>query len=1036
MQSSSPSNRAFHCLKLDCPIFGPHLLEASAGTGKTFAIEHVVVRLLLESEEMEIEQILAVTFTRSAARDLKKRIRSNIQEALSRIQSGSKGWEYLDPHLFSAKSAKKLEGALLVFDRCQIFTIHGFCYRSLQEFAFEADLGFFFPDPDREIRMPKRLYGLAKKFLQTGVSPDLLCLEQMARLLQKCDTQDQLIRKLLQKKTNKSVPFSMLFEQFQANEHLALIAHSCETCGLKAFERIRSNYKAEVKGDFEAQIEALASMARSPLDAFRKLLREKGSLFAFLDPKNRKIKATEKCPEFFEMASKTIYPLIQEAMHPGNVFSLLQNAWKEIEEPILLEEQCFGPDEILHQMRVALNREGFACCVRQKYRAVIIDEFQDTDPMQWEILKTLFLDIEKPLMAFYLVGDPKQSIYRFRKADIYTYFEARASLGASALYCLDTNYRSSSDMVSVLNALFERDWLFLPKLKTTIPSFSVQSGREIQSDFSDHLGSVHFILTHSFEECSLPYAVGEIERLFPLLKTYSSFAILVKDRYQSELALRCLQKQGIPAYARSHIPLGKTLAFQSIYELFRAMNVSYDNALIRTVAAGPFASFHLGLNRSILESQGLIAFCRQILACEFPDPEFQRDLTQIVEEILMWEGSKGFSFQGLLRFLSDFEELNAEEGGRRRVEPGTDALQVLTLHVSKGLEFDVVFALGLSSRSLEEDDEEEAQAEKLRQLYVAMTRAKKRLYVPLSENQRSRGSLSSMELFCQTIESQEGDFLSFLRTIEHVTYEELPEKISLDPVSKSSAKIDVQQLSIPPKGICSYLYSFTTLAQPKPFSSSTCEDGSSARGICTHTIPKGTETGIIIHHIFEKLFSAYTPIWQDLRSVESLVSKYLQDTSLLPWENVIRQMVWNTLNLKIDATRPNGLGIKPFSLMELMPEDLQTEMEFLFSKPPHFVKGYIDLVFKKEEKFFFLDWKTNWLGPDAASYLDLEAAMTAHDYWLQADIYATALEKHVKRFYTRGDLQRMYTQPFDEIFGGAIYLFLRGGRYYHFKPEF
>ena len=200
--------RPFNCLSSDCPIFGPHLLEASAGTGKTFSIEHVVVRLLIESEEIEIEQILAVTFTRAATRDLKRRIRANIEEALSRIQSSKKGWEYLDPYLGSEKAARKLRDASLAFDQCQIFTIHGFCHRMLQEFAFEADLGFSLRDPDREALVPKRIRREAKKFIETGIGPDLLCPEQMACLLKECDSLDELVQSLLcQKKRSCSPSF-------------------------------------------------------------------------------------------------------------------------------------------------------------------------------------------------------------------------------------------------------------------------------------------------------------------------------------------------------------------------------------------------------------------------------------------------------------------------------------------------------------------------------------------------------------------------------------------------------------------------------------------------------------------------------------------------------------------------------------------------------------------------------------------------------------------------------------------------------------
>jgi len=1020
--------RSFNCLSSDCPIFGSHLLEASAGTGKTFSIEHVVVRLLIESEEIEIEQILAVTFTRAATRDLKRRIRANIEEALSRVQSSKKGWEYLDPYLGSEKTARKLRDASLSFDQCQIFTIHGFCYRMLQEFAFEADLGFSLRDPDREAAVPKRIRQEAKKFIETGIGPDLLCPEQMACLLKECDSLDELVQSLLAKKSNgAALPFAVLLVRYTS---LLSESRAEESELLEAFRRIQPNFKTQVKGDFEMQIQALVRSRDDPAGSFRRLLKEKGSLFDFLAPSNVRAKAKPgpnshtmaergmDCPEFFNWASCAIGPLIREATDKKKILGCLQEAWKQIEEPILAEEEWFGPDEILKRMRSAVDRESFSSCVRKKYKAVIVDEFQDTDPLQWEIFKILFLNERNPLAAFYLVGDPKQSIYRFRKADIYTYFEARKLLGPSALFCLDTNYRSSAKMIGALNALFSRNWLTLPKLKEMIPCPAVRSCSGISSDFADEKGAVHFTADPSFEECWLPYAVSEIERLMPLLKSPSSFAVLVKDRYQAEIALRLFQQQLIPAVAKSHIPLGKTLAFQSVRELFKALAFSRDGSLRRIVQAGPFASLSIIDGCSILEAQGFIPFCRQILSSGSNGLEFQLDLKQVIEELLAWEGRSGFSFEGVLRFLDEFEHLDPEEGGKRRVETDTEAVQILTLHVSKGLEFNVVFALGLATRPPETEDAEEAEAEKLRQLYVAMTRAKRRLYVPLPAGEKSGGCLSPMELFCKTLEAQEGSVLPFLEKIDEITCETLPERISLlPPVSGRKQEAATPIPPSPPLVSPCFLHSFTSLAHPK--SKEWIKRGELSQIMDPHNIPRGVETGILIHQIFEQLFSASKPIWKDLHSVEALIAERLNGTSLHPWEAAIKEMVWKTLNLPLSLHTP-------FSLVELMPGQFQAEMEFLFSQPPHFVKGYIDLVFLHAGKFYFLDWKANWLGSDDTAYLSLSEAMAEHDYWLQAKLYAEALRRHVKQFYM---------QPFEEIFGGAIYLFLRGGRFCCFKPE-
>ena len=126
----------FNVLSKEREIFGNYFIEASAGTGKTFTIEHLVVRFLLESS-LELKQILVVTFTKAATRELKKRIYTNIQQALEQEAK----WEYLKE--ISQEQRDKLEEALLLFDEAQIFTIHGFCQRMLQEFAFETGLSFY-----------------------------------------------------------------------------------------------------------------------------------------------------------------------------------------------------------------------------------------------------------------------------------------------------------------------------------------------------------------------------------------------------------------------------------------------------------------------------------------------------------------------------------------------------------------------------------------------------------------------------------------------------------------------------------------------------------------------------------------------------------------------------------------------------------------------------------------------------------------------------------------------------------------------------
>ncbi len=969
----------FDCLARDCPLFGPHLLEASAGTGKTFSIEHIYVRLILE--EVEMEQILVITFTRAATRELKARIRSNLEKALAFIQSGASAWEYLEPYLGSKEAIRRLSDALSVFDRCQIFTIHGFCYRMLKEFAFEAKVGAL-SDPDAGRKVPETLRHAAFDFLENGIAD--LCPEQLTCLFKEFTSVDAIVDRLLR---CEPVSASESFTTISAKCKAALHSWNLDVSKLLAdFHALKKNYRVGVKGHFEAQVRALAERD-IPF-----LLKERGSLLDFLAPENRKVRAKDPeflhYPGFFDWARSEIAPSLQL-----EVFPILQAAWYPIAQKILAQEEHLDPDAILEKVKEAVGKESFAARVREKYRAAIIDEFQDTDAVQWEIFQRLFVNAN--LKALYLVGDPKQSIYRFRKADIYTYLQARDLLGETHLYHLDTNFRSSKPLIDALNALFHRDWLPLPKVQRTLPYQRVKAGAKIDPSFTDGKGALHFFLGEGepnalFDDLFLPFAIREIE----LLGRSRRCAILVKDRYQAQKALDQLKGRGIAAIAKSHIPLGETDAFQAIRELFEALLSPADSSRAIIVLAGPFAHLDLFEAKALLQ-KGLVPFARYALK-ELHDP----DTLQVFEQLFAWEKKEGFSFEGLKRFLTVLRHLDPEEGGRRRMEVDEEAVQILHLHISKGLEFDIVFALGLASRTPKSDEDiPELEAEKLRQLYVAMTRAKQRLYVPLalSKKDPEPGTHSPLELFCRHISLDQLPSLC-----KEITFETLSSPLSLAPPSPKPESKAFPPRPIPHSFSPSFLSSFTTLAQGQE---SNVKWTDSPPGVFTlQTMPRGSETGILVHGIFERLFSAPTPLWRHPIAIDTLVAEQLRFTPLEPWKEAVQQMVRQSVTLPLTA---DG---EFFALSELEPQQLQVEMEFLFTTPPHFVKGFIDLVFFRRGKVYFIDWKTNWLEQYDPS--SLQAAMQTHDYGLQVELYAEAIRRH-----------------FQADFGAAFYLFVRGGAY-------
>jgi exodeoxyribonuclease V beta subunit len=1027
----------FDCLSPQFSLKGPHLLEASAGTGKTFAVEQIFVRLLLE-KGFDVEQILVITFTRAATRELKERIRSNIEKALTQLSSDLVEWAYLLPFQRQKSAMQTLRDALGVFDRSQIFTIHGFCHRMLKEFAFEAK---FCTSPARSdepcVQIPEKMEQGVLDFL-SSLSEDQISSEQLAILLKRYKGSEGLAKALLRvslKELDPGISFKALYEEYAA---------ACKPGEfpleqvLQDFRSLSTNYKASVKGRFEEQIRALWNPPTPASFGF--LLSEEGSLFDFLSPANRKVKYTPfslVSEPFFTWGRVHIHPLLQKGSDDKQIFSSLAYEWSLCAQRLMNQEELFDPDAILQKMHKNLKNPSFLQLVQNKYAAGVIDEFQDTDLLQWDIFRTLFLDPGSLAQSVFLVGDPKQSIYRFRKADIYTYLQAKDYLDPSSHYCLDTNFRSSPALLSALNTLFQRDWLALPKLRSFLPYRPVFAGRKDPVVIADDKGALHFFVAEAapstrkssfetlMESIFLPFMAKEIVHLKKEMASLSDLAVLVKDRYQAAQVVRYLQERGLPAVTKSHLPLGETFAFEALYELLTALINPKDRSKAKLVLAGPLARasssempeeppllfFEL---KTLLEEKGLPSFFQTLFSsCLYKktvlesialeSADFYRDFFHAIELLLEWERLEGFSLEGLARALDHIRSLETEEDEkvRRRLSSDDEAIQVMTMHVSKGLEFEIVFALGLAAGTPKPEDElEELEAEKLRQLYVAMTRAKRRLYVPAfteGESLDAGGGASPIELFLHHV--REGKSLkTVLEDLKRET------SISWEMVNAETVEVSSQEvlpLVIASSSPCRYeiflshLHSFTSLARPMHVSTLMPLSGET---LTVHTLPRGAEMGVLLHELLEDIFSSPYPLWRSSLERQSLIATKLKDSKFSLWTAVIQDLLSQVVSL-------------PF-LAELEPSDVKTEVEFIFEKPPHFIKGFIDLLFRQGDQLYFLDWKSNWLGENDEAYDEdaLRQSMKENDYELQATLYAEALSRAFPAF----------------TFKGAYYLFLRG----------
>lgn len=998
----------FDCLALDTPLLGPHFIEASAGTGKTFAIEHIAARLLMsENPAMELEQILIVTFTRAATRELKLRIRSNLERILSKLNSGDVSWPYLSPLMHSKTAIRKISEALATFDRAQIFTIHSFCLKMLQEFSFEATIGAQVQEANGTVD------ALIQDFFESDYLKTFVCPEQLGIAIRNSGSIEELIRKI--KKTRGGLPlrFDDLLAQFRSALQRWNSAVDSKLL-LDDFLSLKGCFKAEVKGRFEEQVAALAESWVDSESGFRKLIAERGSILLYLSAENRKVRATMPAQlhycGFFDWAIRELYPLISAAAKAENVLNTLCAAWTLVADKMAAEEFAFGPDQILTAMRKAIEIGPFKEAVQKKFRAALIDEFQDTDPDQWEIFRNLFLDKTD---AFFLVGDPKQSIYRFRKADLYTYLKAKDAIDSSCHFFLDTNFRSSKELIGALNRLFDREWLRLPQENRVLPYTPVRAGLNLENSFSDGKGAVHcFQYDGADPALAYRFIANEIIQLKSEFPSFGAFSVLVRDRYSGRELQKFLLEAGIPSIAKSQELLSESLAFEAVEELFAALEDPKNKGKAKAVFAGPLGGLtaeEVGkidanpfpILREELDSKGLTVFLSQLLEVVFGRRtvreeaasrgiEFYSELHQVFEALFAWELLEGFSIDGAVRYLESLRKMDPDDALKMWRSNDLDAVQVMTMHVSKGLEFEVVFAIGLASRTPASD--EEANAEKLRQLYVAMTRAKKRLYIPIPEyaKEGAEGTHSAIELFCRSFPFEEIEKIQgeISLTIETILSGKEPLRL----------EAQVQTLLSPPpplsqKSPSSYLLSFSSIANAQGHEQ--LDSLPSVDEFFTiHNLPRGAETGVAIHTIFERYFM------QRPLDPGQIVADVLSGGPLAAWEQAVSEMVRKTVELQLP------IGIR---LSDLNPKKVLVEAEFFYRYGNDSMKGFIDLIFEHEKRLYIVDWKTNWLGGDTSCYTEeaMKNSMQAHQYDLQAKIYKEALVE-------------------EGIYGGAFYIYVRG----------
>ncbi|EKD38701.1 MAG: hypothetical protein ACD_75C00637G0001, partial [uncultured bacterium] len=770
----NPEYRIFESATMELEK-GINLVEASAGTGKTYAIAMLVLRAVVELA-VPIDRILIVTFTKAATEELRTRIRTRLVEARNLFADKSPGGGKVDETLAAWAAAidederpqafNRLQLALADIDRAGIFTIHGFCQRMLVEQALESGQLF---DVElladiKHIRTQiaddfwrSRIYSLAPLpcglLTRTFPTPETLLASVTLACKENCVVEPQ-AGTLEDVLTRLELAMTGLVAWWRA--HSRQLTDRCRAGIDKGF------FKRDFSDGFQQWFQSLDDF----FDGKTKVLPEK------IERLNRQNLTLELNGQKLRGDGKKQAYLADWAL-PDQLVDDLQATAEELiltlriqlagklraEVSHRLELQgTMGFDDLILRLSQALQGDrGQALqeILGGRYAVALIDEFQDTDAAQWYIFSTLF---GGPAHYLYLIGDPKQAIYKFRGADIHSYFLAKKS--AAHLLTLEKNYRSHPLLVAEVNRLFSsraRPFYFA---ETTLDYRTVVAAKgeqdaDLRRDGVSLAGMVYCTLppadgendkgerwtSGKATECFRDFAVAEIGRLLDrtnpvILQTAEErllaphdIAVLVRSHKQGEAYRQALVDAGIPAVVASRESVFMTVECRELLLLLQAIASPGEMVKLKTAMTiswfgltgnmlydlwreeERFSAFHsrfLGYNQ-LWQEQGFLAMMSRLLVVEEVLPTLAAgrmaeraiaNIQQLLELVQEQETAENLGIGEVLQWLLQMSRNDyGAENTELLLESDEEAVRIVTMHGAKGLEFPVVFCPFLWYRS-------------------------------------------------------------------------------------------------------------------------------------------------------------------------------------------------------------------------------------------------------------------------------------------------------------------------------------------------
>jgi exodeoxyribonuclease V beta subunit len=737
-------------------LTGINLIAASAGTGKTYTIAHVFTRLVVE-KKIPVNKILVVTFTDAATKELRDRIRARLRETLTAMQRNTSddvniaqfNERYPQNSTEKEEAMKRLDDALRGFDEAGIFTIHSFCRQMLQDHAFESGILF---DTQLEKNIAPLLRECVEDFWRQQLyhaSPLLIQYVQQAY-----KNPFELLKNFLQNERLLTQP------RLEITPKLKLCdTQADETAYLQAFHATKTLW-ATARPEIEDLLNAQESLNGNSYrkSSFPNWFNELSIYFnnqpsltipdvfqkftsSFLNSKVKKGKNPPEHP-FFDSCEFLFnaYTRLTECFENQLLalkYALLKQAKKELQtKKQQLNIQSF--DDLLNNLYKALQSdkgESLGQLMRNKYYAVLIDEFQDTDPVQYEIFHRVYSNCDNPILFF--IGDPKQAIYSFRGADIFAYLNACDT--AENHYTLSVNRRSEAGLIDAVNQIFSansnpfvfKEIPFNPaKAPTDKKNHLTFAGEACEPLVFWELSEATRVKDELQSAIAQAVAAEIVSLLNPNKKVYlgektltgGDIAILVRTNQQARVMQKTLGKYRIPCVLYSQESLFASHEIKEIERILLAIAFPQQEAHVRAALATEllgvtaetlyslmhneaqwqqriklFQDYH-----SAWETQGFIQMFRKLLLQEqitkrllaYPDGE--RRLTNVLHagEVLQQTAvAEKFSISALCNWLAaqrNEAETSSDEH-QLRLESDEKLVKIVTIHKSKGLEYPIVF---------------------------------------------------------------------------------------------------------------------------------------------------------------------------------------------------------------------------------------------------------------------------------------------------------------------------------------------------------